>query len=159
MFAAARYVKDEIYGNRLVLFAPLYISNLCQNECSLLRLPRRATRTLTRRALTQEEIAGETRMLIEQGHKRLLLVAGESYPQERASTISSRPSRPFTRPGAGAGEIRRVNVNIAPLTVDQFKQLKAAGIGTYQLFQETYHRETYARGAHGRRQDAITTGA
>ena len=76
MFAAARFVKDEIYGNRLVLFAPLYISNLCKNECSYCAF-RAGNTELKRRALTQAEIAAEVKVLIEQGHKRLLLVSGE----------------------------------------------------------------------------------
>ena len=80
LFAAARKVKDEIYGNRLVLFAPLYISNLCRNECAYCAF-RAGNRELVRRALTQEEIAAEVRILIGQGHKRVLLVAGESYPR------------------------------------------------------------------------------
>ena len=81
MFAAARFVKDEIYGNRLVLFAPLYISNLCKNECSYCAFRVRNT-ALTRRVLSQAEIASEVKILIDQGHKRLLLVSGESYPRE-----------------------------------------------------------------------------
>ena len=143
MFAAARFVKDEIYGNRLVLFAPLYISNLCKNECSYCAF-RAANTELKRRVLTQAEIAREVRVLIDQGHKRLLLVAGESYPDEGFNYILKAIDTIY-QTQSGRGEIRRVNVNIAPLTVDQFKQLKAAGIGTYQLFQETYHRATYAR--------------
>ena len=143
MFAAARYVKDEIYGNRLVLFAPLYVSNLCKNECSYCAF-RAANTELKRRVLTQEEIAREVQVLIEEGHKRLLLVAGESYPAEGFSYILKSIATIYGTK-SGRGEIRRVNVNIAPPTVAQFKELKAAQIGTYQLFQETYHRETYAR--------------
>ncbi|MFZ0829186.1 MAG: [FeFe] hydrogenase H-cluster radical SAM maturase HydG [Verrucomicrobiia bacterium] len=142
MFAAARFVKDEIYGNRLVLFAPLYISNLCKNECAYCAFRVRNT-ALTRRVLTQAEIASEVKILIEQGHKRLLLVSGESYPREGFNYVL-KAIETIYGVKSGRGEIRRVNVNIAPLTVEQFKQLKAAGIGTYQLFQETYHRETYA---------------
>ena len=142
LFAIARWVKEEIYGNRLVLFAPLYISNLCKNEC--LYCAFRAENTeLKRKVLTQEEIAAEVKILIEQGHKRLLLVAGESYPKEGFNYIL-RAIDTIYRTKSGRGEIRRVNVNIAPLTLDEFKQLKEAKIGTYQCFQETYHRETYA---------------
>ena len=143
MFAAARYVKDEIYGNRLVLFAPLYISNLCKNECSYCAF-RAGNTELKRRVLTQEEIAAEVKILIEQGHKRLLLVSGEEYPTEGFSYVLKAVDTIY-KVKSGRGEIRRVNVNIAPLTVDQFKLLKDAHIGTYQLFQETYHRETYAK--------------
>ncbi|MGA2245554.1 MAG: [FeFe] hydrogenase H-cluster radical SAM maturase HydG [Verrucomicrobiota bacterium] len=143
MFAAARFVKDEIYGNRLVLFAPLYISNLCKNECSYCAF-RAANSELKRRVLTQAEIAAEVKILIEMGHKRLLLVAGESYPSEGFNYIL-KSIETIYQTKSGRGEIRRVNANIAPLTVKQFKQLKDAHIGTYQLFQETYHRGTYAK--------------
>jgi 2-iminoacetate synthase len=143
MFAAARHVKDEIYGNRLVLFAPLYISNLCKNECSYCAF-RAGNTELKRRVLTQAEIADEVKVLIEPGHKRLLLVSGESYPVDGFHYVLKSIATIY-QTKSGRGEIRRVNVNIAPLKVEQFKQLKAAGIGTYQLFQETYHRDTYAR--------------
>jgi 2-iminoacetate synthase len=143
MFAAARFVKDEIYGNRLVLFAPLYIANLCKNECSYCAF-RAGNTELKRRTLTQAEIAAEVKILIDQGHKRLLLVSGEEYPKEGFDYVLQAIDTIY-KTKSGRGEIRRVNVNIAPLTVDQFRQLKRAGIGTYQLFQETYHRETYAK--------------
>ena len=143
MFAAARFVKDEIYGNRLVLFAPLYIANLCKNECSYCAF-RAGNTELKRRTLTQDEIAAEVKVLIDQGHKRLLLVSGEEYPKEGFNYVLKAIDTIY-KTKSGRGEIRRVNVNIAPLTVEQFKQLKEAGIGTYQLFQETYHRETYAK--------------
>jgi 2-iminoacetate synthase len=143
MFATARYVKNEIYGNRLVLFAPLYISNLCKNECSYCAF-RAGNTELKRRVLTQAEIAAEVKVLIDQGHKRLLLVSGEEYPREGFSYVLKAVETIY-QTKSERGEIRRVNVNIAPLTVDQFKQLKNAHIGTYQLFQETYHRETYAK--------------
>jgi 2-iminoacetate synthase len=143
LFAAARDVKNEIYGNRLVLFAPLYISNLCKNECSYCAF-RAGNKALTRRALTQEEIANETRLLVEEGHKRILLVAGEAYPTEEGLDYVVRAIETIYATRRGAGEIRRVNVNVAPLSVKDFERLKAAKIGTYQLFQETYHRQTYA---------------
>lgn len=144
LFAAARSAKNEIYGNRLVLFAPLYVSNLCQNECSYCAFRAQNT-ALVRRTLTQEEIAHETRILINQGHKRLLLVAGESYPKEEGFNYILKAIDTIYRTRCGRGEIRRVNVNLAPLTIAGFRQLKDAKIGTYQLFQETYHRETYAQ--------------
>ncbi len=143
IFLAARTVKEEIYGRRLVLFAPLYVSNLCSNECLYCAF-RKTNTGVKRRALTQEEVARETKIIIEQGHKRILLVAGESYPVEGFPYIL-RCLETIYATKSGRGEIRRVNVNIAPLTVDEFKELKAAHIGTYQLFQETYHRETYAK--------------
>ena len=143
VFAAARHVKESIYGPRIVLFAPLYISNLCRNECLYCGF-RAGNKDIVRRALTQREIADETRIIVEQGHKRILLVSGESYPDEGFSYILKAIDTVY-KTRSGRGEIRRVNVNLAPLELDQFKELKIAGIGTYQLFQETYHLETYHR--------------
>lgn len=141
LFSTAKGIKEEIYGSRLVLFAPLYVSNRCLNECTYCAF--RATNTaLKRRTLTQEEIAEETRILIRQGHKRVLVVAGEALPQGFQYIIDTIKTIYDTR--IGNGEIRRINVNLAPQTTDRFRQLKAAGIGTFQLFQETYHRPTYA---------------
>ncbi len=142
LFDTARRVKEDIYGKRLVLFAPLYISNLCANECVYCAF-RARNHALTRRALSQDEIAQEVTHLVEQGHKRILVVAGESYPDEGFDYILKAIDTVY-RTASGPGEIRRVNVNIAPLTLDEFKQLKARQIGTYQIFQETYHRATYA---------------
>ena len=141
LFDTARWVKERIYGRRLVLFAPLYISNLCTNDCAYCAF-RKRNKLVKRRALTQEEISEEVRFLVEQGHKRILLVAGEAYPKEGFSyVLKSIETIYATR--SGPGEIRRVNVNVAPMTVQKFRELAAAGIGTYQVFQETYHRETY----------------
>ena len=152
LFDTAQRVKQAIYGRRLVIFAPLYVSNLCGNECTYCAFRARNTE-LDRRALTQEEIAGETRMLIDQGHKRVLLVAGESYPREGFWYVLKAIDTVYSVTH-DKGEIRRINVNVAPLTLDQFRELKAAKIGTYQLFQETYHRGTYA-GVHlaGKKKD------
>jgi 2-iminoacetate synthase len=143
LFASARDVKDTIYGRRLVIFAPLYVSNLCGNECTYCAFRARNTE-VRRRALTQEEIARETRILIDQGHKRILLVAGESYPREGFSYVVKAIETIYSVTHE-KGEIRRINANVAPLTLEEFRTLKAARIGTYQLFQETYHRDTYAR--------------
>ena len=152
VFAAAHYVKEQIYGRRLVIFAPLYISNLCANECLYCAF-RAGNDAIERRALAQQEIARETEALIDQGHKRVLLVAGEAYPKEGFCYILKSLDTIYNVSSSG-GRIRRVNVNVAPLTVPQFQELKAAGIGTYQVFQETYHRHTYAQ-VHvgGRKQD------
>lgn len=141
LFETARYVKETIYGRRLVLFAPLYISNLCSNECLYCAF-RARSKEITRRALNQDEIRREIEILVAEGHKRTLLVAGESYPKEGFSYILKSIETIYSVK-LGNGEIRRVNVNIAPLTSDEFRQLKDAHIGTYQLFQETYHRQTY----------------
>jgi 2-iminoacetate synthase len=141
LFAAASAVKDAIYGRRLVIFAPLYVSNMCANECTYCAF-RARNREVARRALSQEEIAREVRILVDQGHKRVLLVAGESYPDEGFPyVLKSIDTIYMVR--HGNGEIRRVNANVAPLTFDQFRELKARRIGTYQLFQETYHHATY----------------
>jgi 2-iminoacetate synthase len=142
IFSTARQIKEEIYGSRLVFFAPLYVSNRCANECTYCAF--RATNTeLTRRTLTLEEIADETRILIRQGHKRVLMVAGEALPPRGFDYLLDAINTIYeTR--IGPSEIRRINVNLAPQTVERFRQLKSAGIGTFQLFQETYHRPTYA---------------
>lgn len=143
MFHAAREVKEGIYGNRLVLFAPLYISNLCHNDCRYCAF-RVRNKKVKRRALTQEEIADETLHLVREGHKRILVVAGESYPDEGLEYIFKTIATVYGIK-EDKGEIRRVNVNIAPLTVEEFRELKACKIGTYQLFQETYHVPTYRK--------------
>ena len=143
LFHTAKWVKEEIYGRRIVLFAPLYVSNLCGNECLYCAF-RASNRELPRRALDQGEIAAEVRQLLRQGHKRVVLVAGEAYPTEGLDYILKAIGTVYaTREGAHG--IRRVNVNIAPLDVEDFRRLRDAEIGTYQLFQETYHRATYAR--------------
>lgn len=141
LFRSAKSVKEEIYGNRIVLFAPLYISNLCSNECTYCAF-RASNRDLPRRALTQGEIAGETRALIRTGQKRTLLVAGEGYPGGGLDYVLE-AIRTIYDTREGRGEIRRLNVNIAPLTIEGFRRLKESQIGTYQLFQETYDRRTY----------------
>jgi 2-iminoacetate synthase len=138
----ARYMKEQIYGTRLVLFAPLYISNYCNNDCPYCAF-RSSSDAVRRRALTQAEIAGEVRVLVQQGHKRVLLVAGESYVGQGGLDYVLDSIATIYATRVGNGEIRRVNVNVAPLWLEEFQQLKAAGIGTYQLFQETYHRPTY----------------
>ena len=143
VFAAAAEVKKDIYGRRLVIFAPLYISNLCGNECSYCAF-RARNAEVKRRALTQAEIAREARILIDQGHKRVLLVAGESYPREGFPYVLKSIDTVYGVTH-DKGEVRRINVNVAPLTSEEFHELKARKIGTYQLFQETYHRATYAR--------------
>lgn len=143
LFDTARRVKEEIYGNRLVMFAPLYISNLCANECLYCAF-RATNKELDRRALSMDEVAAETRVLVRQGHKRVLLVAGESYPGEGFEYVLKAIDAVYSV-REESGEIRRVNVNVAPLTVEDFVRLKERGIGTYQLFQETYHRPTYTR--------------
>lgn len=141
LFETANHMKEKIYGKRLVIFAPLYISNLCSNECSYCAF-RAGNDQIVRRALTQPEIVNKTEILIREGHKRILLVAGESYPQDDFQYVIDSIASIY---GAhvGNGDIRRVNVNIGPLETEEFKRLREAKIGTYQLFQETYHPKTY----------------
>ncbi len=143
IFALAKRIKHRFYGNRIVMFAPLYLSNYCVNGC--LYCPYHAkNRTIPRRKLTQEEIAREVIALQDMGHKRLAIEAGEhptmnpiEYILESIKTIYSIRHK--------NGAIRRVNVNIAATTVENYRKLKEAGIGTYILFQETYHKEDYER--------------
>jgi 2-iminoacetate synthase len=142
LFETANHIKETIYGKRLVIFAPLYISNLCANECTYCAF-RVKNKSLVRRALTQNEIKQETEILIKQGHKRILMVAGESYPKQQGFQYIIDSIASIYEAKVNDGEIRRVNVNIAPLNLDEFKILKEAKIGTFQLFQETYHHETY----------------
>ena len=143
MYAIARKLKEQIYGNRIVMFAPLYLSNHCVNGC--VYCPYHAqNRTIPRRKLTQEEIRREVIALQDMGHKRLALETGEhpklspiEYVLESIDTIYSIHHK--------NGAIRRVNVNIAATTVENYTRLKDAGIGTYILFEETYDRETYEK--------------
>ncbi|MBN1443897.1 MAG: [FeFe] hydrogenase H-cluster radical SAM maturase HydG [Planctomycetes bacterium] len=141
IFEAARRLKREVYGNRIVLFAPLYIGNHCINDCTYCGF-RRSNRDAVRRTLTSEQIRDQVSALERMGHKRLILVFGE-HPRYDARFIAKTVETVYaTR--TGKGEIRRVNINAAPLDHDGFRTVKSAGIGTYQVFQETYHRETFA---------------
>jgi len=129
LFATARDVKDAIYGARLVLFAPLYVSNMCSNDCLYCAF-RVRNKELKRRALTQDEIRHEVELLVDEGHKRVLLVAGESYPKQGFQYVLDAVASIYSVK-KHHGEMRRVNVNVAPLTVAEFRALKATGIGTY----------------------------
>lgn len=141
IFEAARRVKDAIYGGRIVLFAPIYLTSACTNNCLYCSF-RRDNRSLRRKSLSLDEVAEQVRLLQSMGHKRLLVEAGESISNRFVDYVTSAIETIYST-RVGNGSIRRVNVNIAATTVDNYRQLKAAGIGTYQLFQETYHRETY----------------
>jgi len=142
IFALARRVKEHIYGRRIVMFAPLYLSDYCVNRCSYCGY--NCDHPMTRRKLSQEEVAAEVRVLEGMGHKRLALETGEDpvncpidYVLDCIKTIYALKCE--------NGAIRRVNINIAATTVDNYRLLKDAGIGTYVLFQETYHQPTYAQ--------------
>jgi len=143
MYALAQQIKQDFYGNRIVMFAPLYLSNYCINGC--VYCPYHiSNRHIARKKLTQEEIKREVIALQDMGHKRLALEAGEDpknnpieYILESIKTIYSIKHK--------NGAIRRVNVNIAATTVEEYRMLKDAGIGTYILFQETYHKESYEK--------------
>jgi 2-iminoacetate synthase len=140
LFDAAREVKSRVYGERVVLFAPLYVSNECVGNCLYCGY-RRDNTDLERRTLTEAEVQAEVRWLIDHGYKRLLLVFGEAQCNDVHAMVRAVEAVYATQSGPGA--IRRVNVNAAPLSHEDFLVLQPAQIGTFQVFQETYHRETY----------------
>jgi 2-iminoacetate synthase len=143
LYALAEQIKKDFYGNRIVMFAPLYLSNYCVNGC--VYCPYHAkNKNIARKKLTQDEVRAEVIALQDMGHKRLAIEAGEDpvnnpieYILECIKTIYSIKHK--------NGAIRRVNVNIAATTIEEYKMLKDAGIGTYILFQETYHKESYEK--------------
>lgn len=143
IYDAALYVKDTIYGRRMVFFAPLYVSNVCANNCLYCGF-RRDNKQLQRRVLAEDEIKREVEILLTEGHKRVLLVAGEHPTLSGIDYIETAVKAVYDAK-VGSASIRRVNVNCAPLSVEDFKRLKATAIGTYQCFQETYHLDTYTR--------------
>jgi 2-iminoacetate synthase len=142
IFAAARELKRDVYGNRIVLFAPLYVGNLCVNDCQYCGF-RRGNRKAQRQTLDHQQLAQEVATLIDQGHKRLILVFGE-HPKYDADFIAE-TVRAVYAVKTEKGSIRRVNINAAPLSSNDFEKVHAAGIGTYQVFQETYHQTTFER--------------
>ena len=143
LFSVAKKVKEIIYGKRLVIFAPLYITNFCVNNCLYCGF-RCANKELKRKRLTIKEIKEEVIILEKQGHKRILLEAGEDPLASRIDHLEKViPAIYATK--SGNGEIRRLNVNVAAMSVPHFKRLKKLKIGTYQLFQETYHPGMYKK--------------
>ena len=143
IYALAREIKQRFYGNRIVMFAPLYLSNYCVNSCVYCPYHIK-NKSIARKKLTQDEIRQEVIALQDMGHKRLAIEAGEDplhnpieYILESIKTIYSIKHK--------NGAIRRVNVNIAATTVENYRRLHDAGIGTYILFQETYHKENYEK--------------
>ena len=141
IFRAAKHLKEIIYGNRIVLFAPLYAANVCTNNCLYCGF-RRDNDKIKRRVLTPEEVAEEAKAIMNLGHKRIVLLTGEDYAATGLDYLEECMQKIYEAKVFN-GEIRRINVNIAPLSVEDFKRLNSFGIGTYQLFQETYHEETY----------------
>jgi 2-iminoacetate synthase len=150
VFRTALAVKERIYGKRLVLFAPLYLSSYCVNDCAYCGY--HCSGDAVRKRLTMDEIREEAQALEEMGHKRLMIDMGEDpvrtpiqYVLDAMKTIYETVEK--------KGSIRRINVQIAATTMDEYKMLKKAGIGTYVLFQETFHRETYAKMHRGPKAD------
>ena len=141
IFDAARELKRRVYGNRIVLFAPLYIGNYCVNDCRYCAF-RKSNPDAVRRVLTEEETRRQVEALEQAGHKRLILVFGE-HPRFDAEFIARTVKQVYSVK-TGRGTIRRVYVNAAPLDIEGFRIVKEAGIGTYQVFQETYHHAAYA---------------
>ena len=145
IYQAAKAVKEEIYGKRVVLFAPLYVSNLCRNKCLYCAF-RSDNKLLKRISLSPLEIKHQVKHLLKRGHMRILLVAGESqFEGKKPVDYYCECIRAIYGVASGPHHIKRVNINCAPLNVDEFRKLKSTGIGTYQLFQETYHEETYRK--------------
>ncbi len=136
----ARELKERVYGKRIVLFAPLYIGNFCTNNCTYCGF-RTANVNQTRITLSHEEIEQQVKALEDAGHKRLILVYGE-HPKYSPEFIADSVRKVYSIKSL-RGEIRRVNINAAPFDIPGFKIIKEAGIGTYQVFQETYHHNTY----------------
>ncbi|MDD2419518.1 MAG: [FeFe] hydrogenase H-cluster radical SAM maturase HydG [Bacteroidales bacterium] len=142
LFETAKELKRSIYGKRIVLFAPLYIGNYCINNCQYCGF-RSSLRKAVRRTLSDQDIVAEVTQLEKEGHKRLILVYGE-HPRYTPEFIAD-SVRTCYNVKTGNGEIRRININAAPLDIEGFRTVKEAGIGTFQVFQETYHKETYAK--------------
>jgi 2-iminoacetate synthase len=142
IFKLARKIKELIYGKRIVMFAPLYVSNYCVNGCKYCGY--HTGSCIKRKKLTQEEVAEECRAIEAMGHKRIAMEAGEDDTNCSIDYILDCMKTAYATKN-GNGEIRRINVNIAATTVENYRKLKQAGIGTYILFQETYHKPTYEK--------------
>ncbi len=146
MYETGLQVKRKVYDNRIVFFAPLYCANLCVNNCQYCGF-RKDNKEEKRRILNMDEIRQETEAVVSQGHKRMIVVYGEhpksniDYMCDSIKTIYNVKKK--APKGLGYGQIRRVNINAAPMSINDLKKLQRAGIGTYQVFQETYHKPTY----------------
>ncbi len=142
IFSLAKSIKERVYGNRVVLFAPLYLGNKCTNSCTYCGFKVTNQDTI-RKTLSLEEMGKEVEALTDEGHKRLILVYG-THPDYTPQYIADTVKKAYDVK-RGNGEIRRVNINASPLDIEDYKLIKDAGIGTYQIFQETYHEESYKR--------------
>jgi 2-iminoacetate synthase len=144
LFDTALQIKEEIYGNRLVLFTPLYVSSHCTNNCEYCGF-RRDNVDMDRRCLSTDEVREEVRIILEQGHKRVLMLMGEDEFQCSFEHFLKTIDAAYSVADSKGNSLRRINVEIAPLTEEQFRRLAQVKIGTYTMFQETYHRRTYER--------------
>jgi 2-iminoacetate synthase len=142
LFKTALKIKESIYGNRLVLFAPLYVSNYCSNNCLYCGF-RTDNKDMKRKCLSLDEIKEETRLILEQGHKRILMLMGEHPNLCSYEYFLEAIEAAYSVKDSKGSFIRRINIEIAPLTEDEFKKLSSVKIGTYTVFQETYHKGTY----------------
>ncbi len=138
----AHELKERIYGNRIVLFAPLYVGNECINDCVYCGF-RISNKECQRSTLSKDQLIEETKALVDTGHKRLIMVYGE-HPKYDARFIADTVQTVYNTKHDN-GEIRRVNINAAPMDIEGYRTVKSVGIGTYQIFQETYHRKTYEK--------------
>lgn len=144
LYALAKEIKERIYGRRIVLFAPLYVSNYCINDCVYCGFHKGNTQ-MCRKKLTMEEIDQEADAILALGHKRIAMEAGEDPVNIPLDYIIDCMKRVYAYKNSRGDSIRRINVNIAATTVEEYKRLKAADIGTFILFQETFHRPTYQK--------------
>lgn len=142
IFSTADWIKRTVYGDRIVMFAPLYLSSCCVNNCAYCGF-RDSNSSMERRALDDQELTAEISAMVKVGHKRIIAVYGE-HPDSDADYICKTIEEIY-KVKRGNGDIRRCNVNAAPMFIDEYKRIKQAGIGTYQIFQETYHKPSYRR--------------
>ncbi len=143
IFDAARQLKRDVYGNRIVLFAPLYIGNKCMNDCVYCAF-RASNPAQIRQTLDRDALRDEVEIMLDNGHKRTIVVFGE-HPDYSPEYIADCVRYIYTIHAKNGASLRRINVNAAPLDHEGYKIVKEAGIGTYQVFQETYHRPTYEK--------------
>lgn len=142
MYALAHKLKEEVYGDRIVFFAPLYVSDVCANNCLYCGF-RSSNTSMKRKTLSMDELKEEVKIMTAEGQKRTVLVYGES-PETEVDFMVKTVETVYSVQNEN-GQIRRANINCAPLRVDELKKLKDVGIGTFQVFQETYHHETYKK--------------